>query len=252
MTLQKPGSLEERFEKYFANPLDFPLEFTAWLRRFLDEPSNFTAFGGGGGIQEITSDDGTIRIVNPRGPIVDLSHTEPAWFDFHWTSSTTMVVISPSSGGGDTNPNTTAAYARSMVQTIDGRQIPPYGSGTPLEFGTVLGNMKITLNSAGTIAGDSTGVYFLPVTINPSLYLPIPSETINAVIGSGYIKDTSTNATFTGHILGSRQVFVPNIPDLSPPNSGVRNMVRKDWPFTWASGDTLYNGTFMYPMETLL
>lgn len=40
--IEKPGSLRAQIAKYLSDPLDFPLEFTAWLRSFLDEPSNYT------------------------------------------------------------------------------------------------------------------------------------------------------------------------------------------------------------------
>lgn len=245
MSLPAPGSLAERIAKYLANPADFPLEFTAWLRRFLDEPSNFTYAG----IREITSVDGTIKIVDPFGPVTDLSHLLPPWFDYRWTSSSTQVTID-NPGGVSTNPTTTAAIAIAMIQTLDGEQIPPYGAGVPVEDGTAIGELNVILNAAGTKSGSSTGEYFIPVfyRINGS-----SSGGHGQTIGSGWIKDASTNATFTAHLVsqgGNASIYVPNIPDLSPPSGGVRNMVRIDWPFPWASTDTLYNGTFMYSMET--
>ena len=75
MSIPPPGSLSSQIRAYLSRPADFPAEFTAWLRNFLDEPANRTPKmgGGGGGINKITSTDGSVTVTGGNGPTTNLS-----------------------------------------------------------------------------------------------------------------------------------------------------------------------------------
>lgn len=72
----KPGSLDEKIAKYLSDPVEFPLEYTAWLRSFLSEPTNYNSSAGSNAITKITSTNSTITITR-AGTVDNIAVTKP-------------------------------------------------------------------------------------------------------------------------------------------------------------------------------
>lgn len=184
-------------------------------------------------------------------PVAGASVALPPWFDY-----TPIVHVSSSGGGGDTDPTLSIQYAATMVQTTSGAQFP---TGFPTNRGSAFVNIFAVFDTVGSVkvGGTSTGVLSLVFSDEPGTYAAA-SPTSNYVIGSGFLTQESTNSSLKVDLLSSGELFVANVPDLSPPPGGFQNLVRianpyltpatESWPFDWASGDTLYNGTGLFSM----
>ncbi len=161
-----------------------------------------------------------------------------------------------------------------MVQTIDG--IAANVGGVPMNLGTLLGQIKFTLTSVGSITAAYTPVPALGIYLTdaPSTYIPTWAIAAgNHTVGHGYITQVSTGVTFQVEVVygganGVGGLYVPNVPDFADLSgqsgvfSGVEaipNLCRlanpyltppvTAWPFDWASGDQI-SVSYTTPMTT--
>lgn len=179
----------------------------------------------------------------------------PPWFS--WTPTIKIPVAA-----GGTAPTVTSNFAWLMVQTVSGDQFP---TGSPLLAGTVLGQTKVTLTDAGTIASpyDLVPEFQLAVSSAVGTYRPIIDDVTEPVhaIGHGWIRQASTGTVLGVQLLATGELMVTNVPDLADlsgaAGGGGPNMCRlanpivspeiPAFPWDWVSGDQI-SVNYQYPI----
>lgn len=186
----------------------------------------------------------------------------PPWFD--WSPE---LMLPEASVGVQTPPGVYLQFAELMVQTQDGTPLPD--GGTPLLGGTMLGETKVELSDGGTIGSGYNLVprLLLQVSSHPDAYNPVLEEETTGpehTIGTGWIRQYSTNTLLAVQLSAAGELMVPNVPDTADLTGAADysadflNMCRlanpyvspaiPAFPWVWANGDWI-SVTYQSPME---